>query len=140
MHRVVRHTGEVKKDMDAEQTGGLAKVAADGTPVEHRTFGIETRVLVATGLLGLMAYAVFKHDPVPRKPRLKDDARAAGFDGLSSGKRDHGYARRQIEDQIEKEVDEAEEEIDDEFEHTDLDEDELDVSDDEDEGDDGDEG
>ncbi len=136
MHRVVRHTGEVKKDMDAEQTGGLAKVAADGTPVEHRTFGIETRVLVATGLLGLMAYAVFKHDPVPRKPRLKDDARAAGFDGLSSGKRDHGYARRQIEDQIEKEVDEAEEEIDDEFEHTDLDEDELDVSDDEDEGDD----
>lgn len=140
MHRVVRHTGEVKKDMDAEQAGGLARVGADGTPVEHRTFGIETRVLVATGLLGLMAYAVFKHDPVPRKPRLKDDARAAGFDGLSSGKRDHGYARRQIEDQIEKEVDEAEEEIDDEFEHTDLDEDELDVSDDEDEGDDGDEG
>lgn len=133
MHRVVRHTGEVKKDMDAEQTGGLARVGADGAPVEHRTFGIETRVLVATGLLGLMAYAVFKHDPVPRKPRLKDDARAAGFDGLSSGKRDHGYARRQIEDQIEKEVDEAEEEIDDEFEHTDLDDDELDVSDDEDE-------
>lgn len=133
MHRVVRHTGEVKKDMDAEQAGGQARVGADGAPVEHRTFGIETRVLVATGLLGLMAYAVFKHDPVPRKPKLRDGARAAGFDGLSRGKSDNGFARRQLEEQIEQEVDEAEEEIDDEFEHTDLDDDELDVSDDEDE-------
>lgn len=129
MMRMSRHTGEIKKDMDAA-------VGADGAPAaqsgEHKTFGIETRVLVATGLLGVMTYAIFKHDPVPRKPRLKGDARGA-FDSFSSGTKQNGFTRRQLEEQIEQEVAEAEDEIDDEFEHTDLDDDELEVSDDEDE-------
>ena len=133
MHRIVRHTGEIKKDMDAPDPG--AKTAGDGSG-EHRTFGIETRVLVAAGLLGVLTYGMFAHDPVPRKPRPK--ARGPFVDGLAFGGAkagDSGYARRKIEEDIEREVDAAEEEIDEEFEHTDLDEDELDVDEDEDEED-----
>lgn len=132
MQRVVRHTGEVKKDMDEAQNakagGGDASGAGGGAPAEHRTLGIETRVLVATGLLGLMTYAIFKHDPVPRKSRPKN----SGTMFLSRGKKEDGFSRRKLEEEIEQEVDEAEEEIDDEFDHTDLDDDELDVNDDED--------
>lgn len=119
MQRVTRHTGEVKADLT--QT----KVGADGqaTTEEHKILGIETRALVAAGLMGVFAYAIFKHDPVPRKPKPKSSAIDGFLFGGSSGKK--GYSRRQLEEEVEQEVDELEDAIDEEFEHTDLDEDEL---------------
>jgi hypothetical protein len=124
MQRVNRHTGET---IDMTRV----KVGADGTATEteHKVMGIETRVLVAAGLLGVLTYGMFAYDPVPRKPRPKVGGSSGSWLGDS---RDKGFSRRKLEEQIEAEVEEAEAEIDDEFEHTDIeDEDEEDEDEDE---------
>lgn len=124
--RVNRHSGEIMKVM----TTPVARTGADGAPTlaegEHKIFGIETRVLVAAGLLGVLTYGMFAYDPVPRKPKPKK-----GFSfGFSRGK-EKGYARRAVtgadlDEQIEEEVARDEEEIDEEFESTDVDDEDLD--------------
>lgn len=122
MQRVNRHTGEVKKDMV------VAGATASDPEAEHKVLGIETRVLVAAGLLGVLTYGMFAYDPVPRKPRPK----TSGGTFLDEPGRSKGFSRRKMEEDIEAEVEAAEAEIDDEFEHTDL-EDESDEEDEEDE-------
>jgi hypothetical protein len=117
--RVNRHSGEIKKVM----TTPVAKTAADGSPAlegEHKIMGIETRVLVAAGLLGVLTYGMFAYDPVPRKPKPKK--------GLTFGDepKDKGYSRRvmsqsEIEQEAELEVARDEAEIDEEFDATDVD-------------------
>jgi hypothetical protein len=126
MQRVNRHTGET---IDMTRV----KVGADGTATEteHKVMGIETRVLVAAGLLGVLTYGMFAYDPVPRKPRPKVGGSSGSWLGDES--RDKGFSRRKLEDQIEAEVDAAEAEIDDEFEHTDLEDEDVEGEEEEDE-------
>lgn len=123
--RVNRHSGEIKKVM----TTPTAKTAADGSPApegEHKIMGIETRVLVAAGLLGVLTYGMFAYDPVPRKPKPKK-----GLTFGSEAAKDKGYSRRaptqeEIEEEAEREVEADAAAIDEEFEATDVeDEDEV---------------
>lgn len=131
--RVNRHSGEIKKVM----TTPVARAGADGsvTPEagEHKILGIETRVLVAAGLLGVLTYGMFAYDPVPRKPRPK---KGLSFGVSSSG--DKGYSRRnlseaELDDAMEAEVERDEAEIDEEFDATDVEDDVEDEEDEEDE-------
>lgn len=132
MHRVVRHTGEIKKEM----TTPVARTGADGTVVEqgeHKIMGIETRVLVAAGLLGVLTWGMFAYDPVPRKPRPK---KGLSFGGAKTA--DKGYTRRnlsesELDEAMEAEVERDEAEIDEEFETTDMGDEDEDESEEEDE-------
>lgn len=133
--RVNRHSGEIKKVMTTPITRTGAEGASQPVEGEHKILGIETRVLVAAGLLGVLTYGMFAYDPVPRKPRPKK--------GLSFGDepaKDKGYARRKVtqdelEDAAERQVVADEAAIDEEFDATDVEDEDEEESEDEEEED-----